>query len=76
LPKRPSVTTRCVADRYHGPTERIVEFGFPDGKGGLIAFSTDLNGENVIDVYRADQPLRVRYHEWKPLLQPAGEAQS
>lgn len=55
--KRPTVTVYCVAQRYAGPEERIIEFSFPDGSGGLIKFgSAHPEGRpNHIDVYRVDK---------------------
>ena len=45
--KQPRVITRCVADRYANKSnERIVEFAFPNGKGGLIAFRQVNNEES------------------------------
>lgn len=50
--KRPSVVVNCVADKYAVPGERIVEFGFGDGFGGLISLRTLQDGTHVVDVYR------------------------
>lgn len=55
---RPSLTSPCVADRYHAPGERIAEFTFPDGSGGLISFRMTSAGP-VVDVYRCDPSIRV-----------------
>ncbi len=52
--KRASVTVNCVADKYHAPNERIVEFSFPDGGGGLISFSTLSDGTNIVQAYRVE----------------------
>lgn len=57
--KRCSVTVNCVADRYHAPNERIVEFTFPSGKGGLISFRLNANGAEVVEVYRLDDEIQV-----------------
>jgi hypothetical protein len=62
-PKRPSVTVPCVADHYHAPAQRIIEFTFPSGNGGLISFSTKADGTDVVEVYRHDRGVRV-VGEW------------
>lgn len=41
--KRPKVLTRCVANQYATPNERIIEFTSKNG-GGLISFATLLDG--------------------------------
>lgn len=51
--KRPSVKTRCVADAYAAPFERIVEFSDEHGNGGLISFKS-IGGTLVVDIYRAN----------------------
>lgn len=56
--------TACVADRHHGPTERIVEFSFPSGTGGLISFRTLRDGTDQVEVYRHDQNVRVSGGGW------------
>ena len=57
---KPSVETRCVANNYAGPNERIVEVS-SSGGGCLIAFTTGEDGKALrIDVYRADQTVTVR----------------
>lgn len=58
-PKRPSVTLRCPADRSAFPGQRIIEFSFPDGSGGLMSFATDGQGRPTIAVYRHDDPIVV-----------------
>ena len=56
--KKPRVITKCVANNYSMPNERIIEFTFPDGEGGLIQFAT-INGENRVTVYQHDQRVKV-----------------
>ena len=56
---RPTVSTKCPADAYHGPHERIGEFTFPDGRGGLISFRVNALGQAVVDVYRCDPGVVV-----------------
>lgn len=54
--KRPKVIVRCVADRYHSPSERIIEVSGQDGKAGcLISLFNDENGRLSISVYRAER---------------------
>lgn len=55
--KRPRVLTRCVADHYHCPGERIVEFSSDVG-GGLISLNV-VEGELIIQIYRQDKTVRV-----------------
>lgn len=57
--KRPSLVSPCVADRHSGSGERIAEFTFPDGSGGLISLRTDREGRNIVEVYRADPSIIV-----------------
>lgn len=52
--KRPSIVSPCVADHYASDGERIAEFSFPDGAGGLLSLRTSSNGRNVIEIYRAE----------------------
>jgi hypothetical protein len=53
------VTTRCVANTYTGPNERIIEFHHANG-GGLIAFFAHDDGTLSVDVYNTDDTVRVR----------------
>lgn len=59
MKQRPTVKTRCVADHYHGPGERIVEFSSPNG-GGLISFFMREDGVLSVDLYRLDPTVVVR----------------
>jgi len=56
---RPKVTLNCVADNYSVSKERIVEFTFPDGSGGLIQFYPSETGENKITIYNHDESVKV-----------------
>lgn len=57
---KPRVTTRCVANGYAGPHERIVEFGAGDqGTGGLISFRVDDAGRLQISIYQVSGPVDV-----------------
>jgi len=58
--KRPSVTTKCVADTYHLQGERIVEFSFPNGKGGLISLMLDNYGNPIVCLYNVDKEIEIR----------------
>lgn len=58
--KKVRVISPCVADRYAGPRERIVEFSGSEGKGGLISIREDERGQIVIEVYRADKGVFIR----------------
>lgn len=58
---RPRVITHCVADTFANKSrERIIEFTFPSGRGGLLSFSTLDDGAEVIDLYRCDPGFIVR----------------
>ncbi len=57
--RRPTLKSPCVADRYHVMHERIAEVAFPDGAGCLISLRTQANGTNLVEVYRADDSIRV-----------------
>ena len=55
------VSTRCVADNYAAPRERIVEFSSPAG-GGLISFMFGEDGTEKtlsVCVYRYDRAVNV-----------------
>ena len=57
MPK-PRVLTKCFANTYSGPHERIVEFSSKNG--GLISFKeTDDNGL-LVGIYRLDANVRVQ----------------
>ena len=59
--KRPHVNIRCVADRLHADGQRIIEFTFPCGAGGLITLHTSPTGVPCVAVYRADEPVQVAF---------------
>lgn len=54
---KPKVNTKCVANNYAGPNERIIEFSSRYG-GGLIAFMETVGGLRV-DVYCCDPTVTV-----------------
>ena len=59
---KPRVTTKCVAECYAGPNERIIEFSFPGTKGplgGLIQFTVDRDGVCRVHLYRLDKEVHV-----------------
>lgn len=51
---KPCVTTKCVANTYSAPNERIVEFD-----GGLISFAREDDGVITVTLYRLDTNVRV-----------------
>lgn len=55
---KPRVTLKCPANVHTSPNERIIEFSFPDGTGGLISFTTTTTGPRV-EVYRCDPSVVV-----------------
>jgi hypothetical protein len=57
MPK-PRVLLKCVANHYAARDERIIEFSFSDGSGGLIAFHEEET--NLVNVYRVDKNINVR----------------
>lgn len=61
--KKPTVNTKCVADNYSMPSEKIIEISFPDGTGCLISLwvAEDRGGNlvNRVDVYRIDKGIDV-----------------
>ena len=57
---KPTVSLRCPANAYTGPGERIVEFSFPDGSGGLISFrSIGPQATPTVELYRLDPAIKV-----------------
>jgi hypothetical protein len=59
--KKPRVITRCVANNYTLPDERIIEISFPDGSGCLISLKckTEDAGDNVVVVYQVDENINA-----------------
>jgi hypothetical protein len=57
--RKPSVRRHCVANRYAGPAERIIEFTGKAG-GGLISLRNTEDGATTVDVYRCDPTVDVR----------------
>jgi hypothetical protein len=57
---RPRIIPKCVADKYHSPGERIVEFADDHGNGGLISFANDDAGQLLVQIYRAGPKVIVR----------------
>ena len=58
--RRPYINTTPGADQYAAPYERIVEFSFPNGEGGLISFAELSDGTCTVDIYRCSARVRVR----------------
>ena len=63
--KKPRVTVNCVANRYAGAGERIVEFSFADGTGGLVSFVQTILSNTVV-VYNVDPGVEVRVIRAEP----------
>lgn len=58
--KKPKVTVNCVASRYAGHNERIIEFsGNNTNQGGLISLSFTDDGKVRVDVYRQGSDVVV-----------------
>jgi len=60
--KKPKVITRCVANTYTNADERIVEFSFEDGSGGLIRLlqpDKERGRRPRVEVYRTDGAVNV-----------------
>ncbi len=65
--KKPRVITKCVANTYSAPNERIIEFAGPDpDQGGLIAFRILDGGMMFVTVYRQGAKVVVRVGEPEP----------
>lgn len=56
---KPRVLMKCPANVHTGKNERIIEFAFADGTGGLISFRTSDDGSNVVNVYCTDPSITV-----------------
>lgn len=56
---KPSVKTKCPANAFAAPNERIIEFAFSNGDGGLIAFRTHDDGSSHVSVYRVDENVTI-----------------
>lgn len=57
--RRASIKSPCVADSYHAPNERIAEFTFPDGSGGLLSLTERPDGCHTVNLYRLDPYVTV-----------------
>jgi len=55
---KPKVLTKCVANNYVGPNERVIEFSSKSG-GGLIVFRETGDGILLVSVYRVDPSVRI-----------------
>lgn len=58
--RKPRVLTKCVANYYASPNERIVEFSHGD-KSGLISFRAMNDGSMLVTVYRTDAGITVKH---------------
>ena len=54
------IITKCVANHYAGPNERIIEFSHSNG-GGLISFVETDDNRLIVEVYRIDDTVEVRF---------------
>lgn len=63
--RKPRVILTCGANTYSAPEERIIEFSFEDGTGGLISFrqpSPDAGlGEHLgrVEIYRTEGKVLI-----------------
>lgn len=79
---RPRVPVRT--NQYTAKNERLVEFSFPNGKGGLISFrdTWTQNERNetvhtcIVDVYRLDNGITVLVPEGHMVSYPAAEVKA
>jgi hypothetical protein len=55
--QRPKVFSGA-ADKFASEGERIVEFTFPDGRGGLISLR-EVDGQPMVTLYRVDPEVKV-----------------
>jgi hypothetical protein len=69
--QKPSVLTKCPANFYAAPAERIIEFSSKGG-GGLISFRVDDDGVLVIALYRLDPTVQVAVDPRNLIPQPGG----
>lgn len=53
--KRPSITSPCVADRYHSQGERIAEISLGDGRGFLLS----ITASGIINLYRPTGTMKI-----------------
>ena len=58
MPKT-KIIVNCIASRYAGRDERIIEFASAEG-GGLISFLPRQDGTLLIDLYQLDPTVFVR----------------
>lgn len=73
MARRPTVTTKCVADAYADKTcERIIEFGGNNGEGtgGLIAFRNCTDGTLLVSIYSVTGTVHCTIPQGKSKLEP------
>lgn len=56
---KPKVITRCVANNYAGPFERIIELSNDKGIGCLVSVRNMPDGTMSVQVYRRDAGVTV-----------------
>lgn len=57
------VNTRPVASHYSMSGEKVVEYSNAKGKGGLISFREDDEGNLIVELYRHDEGVIIRVGE-------------
>ena len=57
--RRPRVILNCVADRYTGGSERIIEFADSRGNGGLISLTEKEDGSLWVDLYNYGPQVQI-----------------
>jgi hypothetical protein len=73
-PRRPRMEPNSTADKYNRTrgNERICEFTFTNGKGGLISLYEHTNGTVSVMIYRQDDGVQVTVegHDVTPYVSP------
>jgi hypothetical protein len=65
--RKPRVITKCVANYYTRPNERIIEVSGENGNGCLISLTTRDDGTIAILVYRAEG-VAMEASQYKPVF--------
>lgn len=68
--RKPTVTTKCPANAYSAPNERIVEFSDSHGNGGLISFTELEDGTLGVSVYRTNGVTIGRNRQGRCVMTP------
>lgn len=57
---KPKVSTKCIANHYAAPNERIIEYSANHGNlGGLISFTVSEDGKLTVCLYRHDPQVKI-----------------